>query len=379
MLGDNTTATSLTTLSSSHRRQRSGESPSNSRALKVASTWNQISRKIRHRKNSSISTGPSEIGWTDSRTSSMTSISYGNHWTPSQQSLDLQASPPRSPVLKGASDALAADPHDRRKICSTPLLPPLLSGTYDSPDRSQSFHQQTYTTSHSRTCSNISHSSSDGHITLHSRNSSTASDQIGSRSAPLSPTSSKSPHTFPLLPQPSDVWSKKLGHANFNITPEPYMPTKIDQTTCQRLVDDYQTATTEYLKHRVRTIENYGQNSKVFQLTEDKWTETDYAWKRIINQVMSFAKATGDQGLIPILSEPSHQAPATHPYLDSKFPKLGDGEIVGPMTVDIQSTPVATTASRSQTLKHKPSSSKIFGVRRLNSIRRRDRDVADTR
>ena len=155
-----------------------------------------------------------------------------------------------------------------------------------------------------------------------------------------------------------DKWAEPLGHANFKIYPEPYLAEDTTLTACKQLRADWETARSKYLKHLVRTGENYGITSKVYRLTEEKWSEVDATWKH--NVELSFSRipeltspteptttAPRRQSdaipnkSTPSINVPSSDVPKVNPKVDCKFPALGEGKfpaigdegIVGPMEV----------------------------------------------
>jgi len=137
-----------------------------------------------------------------------------------------------------------------------------------------------------------------------------------------------------MISDPYDKWAIKLGHANFTIEPEPYMPQVCDVDACRRLFADWEQARINFSKHLVRTSDHFGATSKTYALTEEKWAEIDAQWKR--NNDFAVAKAAeSSQDSIPIT--PTEPAPLVKlpslndPKSEGKFPKLGDEDIVGPM------------------------------------------------
>ena len=131
-----------------------------------------------------------------------------------------------------------------------------------------------------------------------------------------------------------DEWSCKLGHANYIIEPEPYMPEVCDAEACRRLLEDWELARRNFLKHQVRTGEHYGTTSKTYKLTNQKWTEIDARWKT--NHSLAVATAA-QSGYTPEANTPTEPTPLikmpalNDPNGQGKFPKLGDEDIVGPM------------------------------------------------
>lgn len=82
-----------------------------------------------------------------------------------------------------------------------------------------------------------------------------------------------------------DEWSAKLGHANYHITPEPYMPEECDKSACQQLSADWEAARKAYLEHAEHVSEHYGPTSQTFKLTEQKWAGVDALWKSYYDAV----------------------------------------------------------------------------------------------
>jgi hypothetical protein len=144
-----------------------------------------------------------------------------------------------------------------------------------------------------------------------------------------------------LIADPNDVWANKLGHANFTIYPEPYVPESFDLEACRQLRANWDLARCNYTKHLVRTGEHYGVTSKTYKLTEEKWSSIDATWRKnndqtIANTVENSSEAfatlkhttLGDPGSANIMTKiPSLNDPRS----EGKFPQLGDEDIVGPM------------------------------------------------
>ncbi|KAI8934013.1 hypothetical protein NX059_008782 [Plenodomus lindquistii] len=137
-----------------------------------------------------------------------------------------------------------------------------------------------------------------------------------------------------MLADPGDPWAAKLGHANFTILPEPYVPEVCHAGSVKNLMEDWTQARLSYAKHQVRTAEHYGVTSKHYLLTEQKWAEIDAKWKKNHDLAKSHAVAIG-QDLEP--TSPTEPGPLSKmptlndPKSAGKFPKLGDEDIVGPM------------------------------------------------
>ncbi|KAL4881477.1 hypothetical protein BJY04DRAFT_59051 [Aspergillus karnatakaensis] len=136
------------------------------------------------------------------------------------------------------------------------------------------------------------------------------------------------------LSDPNDEWAIQLGHANFTIQPEPYVPEVYDIDSFRQLRSQWDVAQCNFMKHLVRTGEHYGVTSKIYKLTQEKWESVNRAWKSHYEAMLAQLEASNG----PILSMiESHRDPCEQvkiPTLhDNKFPELGDGEIVGPMKI----------------------------------------------
>lgn len=160
------------------------------------------------------------------------------------------------------------------------------------------------------------------------------------------------------ISDPGDKWTDQLGHANFTILPEPYIAAETTLVACKQLRSDWETARSKYTSHLVRTGENNGATSKIYHLTEEKWSEIDATWKHHVE--LSFSRipelthgneaATGaphpqpdaaPQKPAPSAKVSSSDGAEKSPKTDCKFPMLGQGKfptigdegIVGPMEV----------------------------------------------
>ncbi|CAD0095191.1 unnamed protein product [Aureobasidium vineae] len=155
---------------------------------------------------------------------------------------------------------------------------------------------------------------------------------------------------------PQDKWAEKLGHANFNVFPEPYLPETYNIHACRKLFEDWESARRQFMHQAARTSEHYGPTSQVYKYTEKKWAEIDAQWKRNHELVVAKTAANGETPVFQPLAEP---APLTDlPALDDplKFPKLDGSDIVGPMVKYAQ-------------IKQKSSSKKSAFLKFFNSVR----------
>ena len=147
-----------------------------------------------------------------------------------------------------------------------------------------------------------------------------------------------------MLDEPSDELSRRLGHANFKIEPEPYLPDMKDIESYRRLREDWDVARYNYGKHLARTGENFGTTSNIYLWTQEKWAAIDAEWKRRNETMAKLAEPL----MFRISDSNTNQSNSTSssavlekpitkvimPQIDDpsgKFPKLGDEDIVGPM------------------------------------------------
>lgn len=138
-----------------------------------------------------------------------------------------------------------------------------------------------------------------------------------------------------MLSDPNDQWANKLGHANFTIQPEPYVPATCDIDSFHQLRADWDIARCNFAKHLVRTGEHYGVTSNIYKLTGEKWEAINREWKiqheAMLNQLGSI------DGVALTLTQsnlhPCEQVRIPRLHDNAKFPEMGDEDIVGPMTV----------------------------------------------
>ncbi|KAF2235110.1 hypothetical protein EV356DRAFT_523319 [Viridothelium virens] len=245
------------------------------------------------------------------------------------------------------------DPIDREALASTPLLPPVLElKIKDEPVQSplQSPTVADPTRSFSFTSSPASTPQMPGMPTppLSSKPSISSFRHVRS-GQPV--TSSDVPSLD--MTDVVDEWSSKLGHANFIIEPQPYTPDICDAEACRRLLEAWEQARRNFMKHQLRTGEHYGTTSKTYKLTNQKWAQIDACWKTNHSLVVATAARSG---YTPEANTPTEPAPLVKmptlndPKSEGKFPKLGDEDIVGPM-VQIASQIQPKPAKKSNFLK----------------------------
>ncbi|KAF7715497.1 Uncharacterized protein PECH_007023 [Penicillium ucsense] len=145
-----------------------------------------------------------------------------------------------------------------------------------------------------------------------------------------------------VLTDPNDVWAAKLGHANFTIQPEPYVPEVFDLEHFQQLRTDWDLARCNFAKHLVRTGEHYGVTSNIYKLTGLKWESIDREW-RVQHEATLNALGSVDGVALALTHterRPCERVCVPRLHDNAKFPDMGDEDIVGPMTV----SPVAEIA-----------------------------------
>ncbi|KAF2467060.1 uncharacterized protein BDR25DRAFT_317282 [Lindgomyces ingoldianus] len=329
------------------KRRRSAESTANSITSKLGSRFPSFRRNLRDRKTTSTfgrtsrSATPSRVSST--RSSSITSSIHQGYDlceklppTPARSSKErLDESFVSSPIdiAKAKSLDVDAEQAESERFVTTPLLPPLLvkSRLSDHPTQSPLQSPKVADATHSMVATPIGTPPVLGYPTPPLSSKPSISSFKTSRPGHLVPSSDIPPI---MLTDPNDKWAIKLGHANFTIQPEPYVPDVCDIASLRQLFADWEQARCNFTKHQVRTGEHFGVTSKTYLLTEKKWDEVDALWKRNNDLALSRAVAMGEE---PEPSSPLEPAPLSKmptlndPRSEGKFPKLGDEDIVGPM------------------------------------------------
>ncbi|CAG7564723.1 unnamed protein product [Fusarium equiseti] len=254
-----------------------------------------------------------------------------------------------------------------RGMATTPLLPPLMTSPLCGPPPESPLQSPTIAPPSSTTevPSPVPSATQFPRPSL-STKPSVSSFRFGTNSPEI-------PLPLPSILQEYDEWSDRLGHANFTITPQPYQPETVNMETLQQLRNDWDTARCNYTKHLVRTGENYGETSKIYALTEAKWTDIEKRWRtthdglmaQIVEATSSAPGSTSGSrsrsrgrgraransggsmlGRPPPLDDVfagmqwkrlEDGLPSAIPRLvdaDGKFPARGDEDIVGPMQRD---------------------------------------------
>ncbi|KAF2673872.1 hypothetical protein BT63DRAFT_168826 [Microthyrium microscopicum] len=364
---------------SAHKRHRSGDT-SSSFSSKFIPTF----MRRRHRKNSSQSTNPTvdSAPTVSSRSSSFASanrqdigVNLSTASLQRQANWAFETSPPVSPFdIATFPEGGEQEPYDRKKLNSTPLLPPKMEKPILEPAIVPSPLQSPSFAAINQPWSRVSMATSDGSRSVHegfapavSKKSSVSSIQYVQKHSGLA---------IDALPgfmlQPTDKWSRKLGHANFDILPEPYIPDTLDLDSWQKLLQDQESAQTEYCKHQARTLEHYGPNSMTFRLTEEKWSEIKTEWTQSVCETRNSILAKGVKPIhLDISGYASVRMPTLNPYMDGKFPKLGDEDIVGPMP---QSPPMQQSRNPSPT--RKQSTNKLIDLTKFGSLFTKNSDIS---
>lgn len=349
------------------KRRRSLESSANSITNKIERRFPSLSRKVKERKRASSSftrvsrsETPSRVPST--RSSSITSsIRHVQSFDVSQQysqvptpahSMEQLGESPASPmeidVAKANAIDIDIDPAqvEAERYATTPLLPPLLMCRDDLPTSSPL--QSPTIADASQSC--VPTPMGTPPVRAYPTPTLSAKPSMASIKTSRPGYAVSSAEIPPMmLADPNDKWTNLLGHANFTILPEPYVPEHSDAASLRQLFADWESARCNYAKHQVRTAEHYGVTSKHYTLTEQKWAEIDAEWKRNHELTASAVAAKGHispEPLSPVEPAPLSKMPSLNdPKSEGKFPKLGDEDVVGPM-VQIASPLMLKTPSR---------------------------------
>lgn len=314
------------------RRRKSGESPG------IASRFPSLTRRWKERSKTISSPSRENARSTrSSRASSMTGSVVQASLNSSETELpcsDDKIPPPTCPD-EALRKTLQVDPIDRKALASTPLLPPVMVAQRASDETLYQSPLQSPTVA-------------DPNASFSAMNSPLGTPQAPFvQTPPLStrPSVASFRHGRPSVSVPSadippmtisddgdveDEWSVVLGHANFSISPEPYMPDVCDAPALRELAANWERARCNYTKHQVRTGEHFGVTSKTYKLTEQKWAGIDRQWKRCYDRASDEAGLLADAAVSeppPVMTLVSLEDPKK----PGQFPQLGDEDIVGPM------------------------------------------------
>ena len=345
------------------KRRRAAESPLTDLATRFGTKFPSFSRRWRLRREvgplSVSSDTHREISTSQAASSRSSSMSRSTRLV-RKASFEPQSSPtPARSIYDSREDLIPVTPIDIEKanaggedpperMATTPLLPPLMT---DNSANSRVFPMQSPLQSPSVAEPNDEPLSDSGAIDP------IASQLVGLPSPPLStkPSISSFHHTnlnwsgqlTPsneiagiVIADPDDEWANNLGHANFTIYPEPYLPDSFDLEACRQLRANWDLARCNYTKHLVRTGEHYGATSKTYKLTEEKWAGIDATWRKNNDVTIKYTSESSSDAFARLkhttLSDSSRNIMTKIPSLndarsDGKFPQLGDEDIVGPM------------------------------------------------
>lgn len=342
------------------KKRREGDSPFSAMAMKLGTRFPSFTRKWSTRKASNTLSiiGSKTRSRATSRATSTRSSSTSNsiHYG-AEQSNEAQLPPTPTKSIFEESSAIAPidieranrDVTDREEhLASTPLLPPLMveaaannQQAVQSPLQSPSVAEPNDPFSGATGIDAIATPQLPGMpsppLSTKPSVSSFHRANVVSRPGHLIPSSEIPPIH---IADEHDEWARKLGHANFTVQPEPYVPSVFDIEACRRLRSDWDLARCNYTKHLVRTGEHYGVTSKTYAITEEKWAATDAIWKR--NNDITIQKTVDSDGdAFSTLKHQSFGSDSTNvmtkipslndPQSQGKFPQLGDEDIVGPM------------------------------------------------
>jgi hypothetical protein len=414
---------------SSPKKRRTAETPLSLLANRISTRFPTLARKWRSRKSSNPPLPPldlhNESPLPVGSSSRSSSLSGPAHQTTQQQ---MPPTPDRSDFA-GHEEPLrySFDENDeqredsaeeRQKLATTPLLPPMMMAGVNnddipiqSPLQSPSvadpmsepgtnFNSGINTPiagaltpslrgmpspplSTKPSVSSIRRVTPLHHVALSSMSASVSASAAASTvhlPAPLLPAPALAPSDIPSFPPTTapthedDRWASLLGHANFTISPAPYLPTTFDVQSCRQLKAEWEKARAEYMKHLVRTGEHYGVTSRTYALTEEKWSEIEKEW-RANNEVCvnrtaelgmsgdafstlklhTLGEARTPNGVVTHIN--TNMPDLTQAVAEGKFPERGDEDIVGPMERGVAKADELSS----------PSSPTISGLKRASS------------
>lgn len=340
-------------------RRSSDPSSGHGQNTRVSLTWPSFSRHVRNRKATTVASNVSIRSAPASRSSSKQPSerkTLSGYITPSSkrntavslasQKQSICHNTPISdwslPSMAGSSTSiyeLQHDPIEREELSATPLLPPSLAECRgDEPDSPRSPLQSPSIAAFSTTDSVVG-SPLMSPITL-SFSSPSLSAKPSFNSIRMDLSKCGLPASSDVLPcivaEDADVWSLKLGHANFHILPEPYIPEVCDSQSCTQLLDDWRAAQVEFWRQESVISETYGPRSQTYKLAGEKWRDIESDWRSNFLTARDDARANGESiDLEPFETTQSFALP-------EKFPNIDDANIVGPMSQYTKSQPSPT-------------------------------------
>jgi len=332
----------------SPKRRRSGESAVNGLAARIVERLPSLSRMQRQRATTSV-----DAARTERSTPFLSrSNSFRHSFTARLQETvasalepHLAASPIETIVEDDARDLNVYFPADAKYKeeymdrspaepivrSATPLLPPMM----DSIHEREPIQSPLASPSIAAPSAPITSLKSPNPTPLASRPESPSlstqpSHSSFNRSRATTVVSSSSDIPPLVIADANDEWADRLGHANFYISPEPYIPSYCDLMSCNLLRQDWETARQEFSKHLARTEAHFGVMSRTYKLTQEKWNSIDAEWKRNSEKAARMAAESGatPYPIIPIEPAPLPLLPTID---DSRLLSGYDMNIVGPM------------------------------------------------
>jgi hypothetical protein len=329
------------------KRRRSKERSSESLASRMSRRFPSISKRWKDQPTNSV-VDSSVRSAPASRTSSLRMSSMKHAFGTHSES----RTPPFSPVdftqyeAKSSSTSRISsppmdiqgsemlDPISHRDLASTPLLPPMMESNIESRrSQVQSPLQSPTIAEGDGTFANTPRSTPNLRGIPTPPLSTKASIASFHRSATEQSMAASDIPAMPLSDD-NDPWAARLGHANFHISPEPYFPDHCNADSCKRLLEDWESARIDYMRQATPISEHYGPTSRTFKLAERKWAEIDAVWRA--NHELATAQ-TGGSARSPVYQALAETAPLSKmpslndPQQPSKFPKIDESDIVGPM------------------------------------------------
>ena len=330
------------TLRRSVKRRRSADTSLNSVVMRVGNRLPSLSTRWRDRKSAMFVPRQPALSSNSSRSSSLTgsvltgverretALSQTPNTSVAEQEEEEMGE--TTPTNEAVEDNQINDPVDRKGLASTPLLPPVLAPIRTKVDTPvQSPLQSPSIADPSSSFNTAANRFSGVHSPALSTRPSVSSLRRGAGHGQAT-TSIDLPPIMAL--PPSDEWALRLGHANFTINPEPYLPEVCNRQSCQKLFTDWELARRNYNIHQVRTGEHFGVTSKTYKLTEAKWAAIEAQWKKAYDDALARVAEANKEPVAPAPIEPAPLAKMPSLYNPKgleKFPELGDEDIVGPM------------------------------------------------
>ncbi|KAI9671841.1 MAG: hypothetical protein M1831_003369 [Alyxoria varia] len=277
---------------------------------------------------------------------------------------------PRDPAPSPDEHQLPRPPSEGVERATTPLLPFMNTSRPPPPQSLMNSPLQSPTVATNSTFPSEAHTPVDGAQSVMQKSPVTG-DLSSNARFDLRPTMVLPPSEVPamVISGIEDEWAEKLGHTNYQIHPAPYMPVTFSWGECQKLFDDWRKARSEYAKHLARTNTHFGNTSRIYRLTEDKWSTVDSQWRKNYEQALIKAIEDGEDVPTDYSMEPAPVAKIPS-LAEGKFP--GDGDMVGPL----EQQPVEQVVAPSRRGSRKATLMKaLSGLQLPGSIRNRSTDT----